>query len=239
MGSRCRRGARPATPAGAHHAPSVEEAAVDLAQPLPTVSPPSYHRVLAVLAGATKPLSARHIAHRAGIADNTALTALDYLATTGVVSRLKCSNVTLHVLDHLHVAREPVLALTHLPDRLAERLATAVAAWQPQPTAVALRLPCPDQLDTKGDDMLDLLVIAGDADGGGWQDAVDRLAADLTRWSGNTVHPFRLTDGDGVDDGELTTAPWRLIAGTPPGALPLTDRPAPEPGPDPPPSLRP
>jgi hypothetical protein len=102
-------------------------------QPLLTVSLQSYHPVLAVLAGATKPLSGRHIAHHTGIADNTALTTLDCLASTGVVSRLTCSNVTLHLLDYLHVAGEAVLELTRLPDRLAERPATAVAAWDPQP----------------------------------------------------------------------------------------------------------
>jgi hypothetical protein len=100
---------------------------MDLSQPLLTLSPQSYHRVLAVLATASEPLSGGETGRRAGLADKTALTALDYLAATGVVSRLKCTNITLHVLDHLHVAREAVLELAHLPDKLLARLAAAVA----------------------------------------------------------------------------------------------------------------
>jgi hypothetical protein len=95
-------------------------AAVD---PVAAVVPPraggARHRHRAAVGGET--------GRRAGLADKTALTALDYLAATGVVSRLKCTNITLHVLDHLHVAREAVLELAHLPDKLLARLAAAVA----------------------------------------------------------------------------------------------------------------
>ena len=70
-----------------------------------------------------------------GVSDTTALAALKCLATTGVVSRLKASNQTLHVLDHLHVARGVVLALADLPDTLVERVATAAGAGRPRLTA--------------------------------------------------------------------------------------------------------
>jgi hypothetical protein len=70
------------------------------------------------------------------------------------------------VLDHLHVAREAVLEVAHLPDKLLAHLAAAVADWQPQPAPVAVRLPCPERVDVKGGDMIDLLVVTAEA--GSW-----------------------------------------------------------------------
>ena len=89
--------------------------------------------------------------------------------------------------------------------------------------------------------MLNLLVVAHPGDHGSWQRAADELAADLARWSGNHVHTLVAAPDDVTrsDPGELHTAPWRLAAGTPPGALPLTDATAPEAGAQRPPSLRP
>lgn len=48
-----------------------------------------------------------------------------------------------HVLDHLHVARELVLELTDLPAKGVARIAETVAEWEPTLLAVALRWPCP------------------------------------------------------------------------------------------------
>lgn len=200
---------------------------MDLTNPLLSLSSSTCHRVLAVVAAATEPLSGREIANRAGVSDRAALHALDYLATGGVVSRLKCSNVTLHVLDHLHVARELVLALTDLPARVVARVADTVAEWELAPQAVALRWPCPSQVDLKGGEMIDLLVIAGasgDDDAERWRAAVDDLVGWVTRWSGNHVHLHERAHSERqmVDD-ELVATPWTVVVGKPPDDLPLVD----------------
>jgi hypothetical protein len=114
---------------------------------------------------------------------------------------------------------------------------------QAQPATVAVRLPCPERVDVKGDDMIDLLLVTPDdaAEAGSWPTAVEGLAEDLTRWNGNHVHTLLRSPADagGNDKPELHAAPWRLVAGQAPAGLPLTDDPAPQPSAHRPPSLRP
>jgi len=150
--------------------------------------------------------------------------ALDRLAAGGV-GRIKASNVSHHGLYTDHVAADAVLALAALPAKLVERVAAHVAAWEPPPAMVALRLPCPVRRDTQRRKLSDLLVVAGDGQAGvrPWRQAAGGLAEQMWRWSGNRVHlhvhtPAQLT---AADDGELHAAAWTLVAGAPIASLPF------------------
>lgn len=96
--------------------------------------------------------------------DTTALDALDLLAAGEVVGRVKASNVSLHGLYTDHVAANAVLALAALSAKLVERVAARVAAWEPPPATVALRLPCPSRSDAQRRELIDLLVVPGDGE---------------------------------------------------------------------------
>jgi hypothetical protein len=142
--------------------------ALSLAEPLLTVCPDSHHRVLAVLAvAADQPLSGGETARRAGMGDTAALDALDLLAAGEVVGPVKASNVSHHGLYTDHVAANAVLALAALSAKLVERVAAHVAAWEPPPATVALRLPCPSRSDAQRRELIDLLVVPGDGEAGG------------------------------------------------------------------------
>lgn len=78
-----------------------------------------------------------------------------------------------------------------------------------------MRLPCPEQADTGGGHLLDLLVACA-ADQALPARVVEDLAAALGRWTGNDVHQqLTETDGEGAvpGDAHLEATPWVVVAG--------------------------
>jgi hypothetical protein len=201
---------------------------MNLSWPLLTLSSHSEHRVLAVLAHAPdESLSAHRIARRAGTSPSGAMTALDRLVADGLVLRARGATSLLHALNHQHLAVGPLVALTAVSERLATRTGEHVAAWPQAPGCVALRLPCPEQVDARGGELVDVLVTAP-ADGQQPPARAGQALADFTdrlwRWASNEAHPHARADTDPLDaDDEIVAAPWMLIAGQRPAGLPLAD----------------
>src|SRR5680860_170248 len=161
---------------------------MDLARPYASVTPGLEGDVLDVLAGTTRPLSARRVSTlvKRG-AFNGVLKALDRLVDQGIVRREEAGRAYLHTLNRDHLAAEAVESLASMRAELLERLRVELAGWDPAPVHASL-FGSAARGDGGTSSDVDLFLVRPEGvadDDSGWSDLRENLEARVTGWTGN------------------------------------------------------
>jgi predicted nucleotidyltransferase len=161
---------------------------MDLSRPLAVVTPTLDAAVLHALAATTAWTSGAQV-HRltgAGSPDGVRKV-LARLVEQGIVLADEHPHATLYVFNRDHVAAGPIVALTRLRAEIVNRIAAAVAGWQPPLVHASLFGSFARGEAGTASDIDVLLVLAPDAAGDleSRTAQLDRLAADIRTWTGN------------------------------------------------------
>lgn len=172
---------------------------MDLARPYATVTPGLEGDVLDVLAGTTRPLSARRVSKlvkRGGF--NGVLKALDRLVEQGLVRREEAGRAYLHTLNRDHLAAGAVESLAGMRAELLERLRAQLASWDPAPLHASLfGSAARGEGDVTSD--VDLFLVRADgveSDDPPWSDQREGLDERVLAWTGNRCSVIEISRGD-------------------------------------------
>jgi predicted transcriptional regulator len=161
---------------------------VDLTQPHTAICPTLDSGVLAVLAGTNRPLTGREVARLVGRSSHSGvLDVLNRLADHGLVERQEAGRALLYTLNREHLAAPAVEVLAGMRTELFNRLGQAIETWDVQPVHVSL-FGSMARGEGGTDSDIDIFVVrpGGVAeDDAAWRAQVDRLGADVFRWTGN------------------------------------------------------
>lgn len=124
--------------------------------------------------------------------------ALQRLVAQGVVTADRVGNAYSYRLNREHLAAEHVIGLANLMSALLARLTARLEAWDPQPVYAAV-FGSAARGGMHFDSDIDLLLVRpGTADEESWEEQVQALTADMTRWTGNDARALILDDEDVV-----------------------------------------
>ncbi len=161
---------------------------MDVARPHRAICPTLDSSVLAVLAGTSRPLTGREVARLVGRPSHSgALDALNRLVEHGLVERQEAGRALLFTLNREHLAAPAVEVLAGMRRELLKRLRHAIQGWEIKPVHASLfGSAARGEGDTQSD--IDLFIVRPDRVSGEddrWRDQIDRLATDVSRWTGN------------------------------------------------------
>jgi predicted nucleotidyltransferase len=198
---------------------------VDLSRPLAVVTPTLDAVVLHALAATTAWATGAQVHRLAGAGSSDGVRkVLARLVEQGIVLADEYPHATLYLLNRDHVAAGPIVALTRLRADIVDRIATAVAGWQPPVVHASLFGSFARGEATAASDIDVLLVLAPDAADDLESRTVqsDRLAADIRRWTGNRAQIVDTTPetlSAMITDDDPLVDSWRAdhvhLAGTP------------------------
>lgn len=120
------------------------------------------------------------------------------LVEQGVVEALPVGSSSLFRLDREHLAAPAILALASLRATFVDRLRTELSVWEPAPAFAAIFGSAAQGAMGAGSDV-DLFLLHPGGDAAEWDDAVDRLSAQASRWIGNDVRPLVMTTDEIAD----------------------------------------
>ncbi len=161
---------------------------MDLSRPLAVVTPTLDAPVLHALAATTAWASGAQVHRLAGTGSSDGVRkVLARLVEQGIVLADEHPHATLYLLNRDHVAAGAIVALTRLRADIVDRIAAAVAGWQPPLVHASLFGSFARGEATTASDIDVLLVLPPDAAGDPESRTVqlDRLAADIRTWTGN------------------------------------------------------
>lgn len=163
-----------------------------LQHPLASVSPTVGAAALAVLTSADTPFTVPRI--QTLLPQQASLPglrkALAPLVTQGIVLEAVVGNTRSYQLNREHLLAEPLIAMTRSRGLLLVRMRERITAWTVQPTAITM-FGSAARGDMDDDSDIDLLIIlTDDAQDDTVHDQIDRLTADITRWTGNDTRPL-------------------------------------------------
>jgi len=183
---------------------------VDVANPISCLAPSTHGPVLAVLAGATEPLTGRKIAEltRPRVSASQVATTLRDLTEQGLVASTPAGRSKLYVLNRSHVAAPVVAAAVRLRQELWDRIVAHVRGWQhPAVGVVVFGSTARGDGDRRSD--IDLLVVRPDVvEDERWQQDLADLAEAVLTWSGN---PCEILDRSAGDLAQMAAARERLL----------------------------
>lgn len=162
---------------------------MDMTMPYTALLAKTEGKVLAVLAGTTRPLSGREVARLAGLSQNGAWRVLRRLVEHGVVSQQEAGSgaALLYSLNHDHLAAEPVIALLRLREMLFDRIKGQIEAWPLAPVHASIfGSAARGDGDTASD--IDVFVVRPqqiDDGDDAWRSQLDDLSERIRAWSGN------------------------------------------------------
>jgi len=159
---------------------------MDLSNPLAVVTPTLDAAVLQALAGTTGWATGGHVHRLAGSgSDDGVRRVLARLVDQGIVLADQHSHATLYLLNRDHVAAEAIVGLTRLRGVIIDRIKGALASWSPAPVHASL-FGSFARGEATADSDIDLLVVTRPvADPEMTAAAVDQLAVELQKWTGN------------------------------------------------------
>jgi predicted nucleotidyltransferase len=172
---------------------------VQLDRPLLVVTPTVDGDVLAALARAEAAFTGRGLHRLIGrhSADGVRR-AVERLARQGVVDVAVAGPSKLYSLNREHLAAVHVIALAKLREDFLDRLRRRIAEWRLQPVYAALFGSAATE-HMRADSDVDLFVVRPDgtiAEHGDWAEQLRALAHDGSRWTGNDLRIFELSEGD-------------------------------------------
>ncbi len=172
---------------------------MQLDRPFLVVTPTVDGDVLATLARADAAFTGRGLHRLVGrhSADGVRR-AVERLARQGVVDVAVAGPSKLYSLNRDHLAAAHVIALANLREEFFDRLRRRLAEWRLQPVYAALFGSAATQ-QMREDSDIDLFVARPDAataDDGVWAEQFGQLAHDASRWTGNDLRIFELSDAE-------------------------------------------
>lgn len=192
---------------------------MDLSHPLRTVVPTLDAFVLEVLAGTSRPLSARQISRlvNRGSLSGVRLV-LQRLVAHGLALLDDREVATFYVANREHLAWPSILGLLSLNGALESRIQDLVSTWAIPPVTLAL-FGSGARRDGSLESDIDLLLIEPAEHGSpeAWDDQRETLAGAVERWTGNRAHIYDL---DGamlkahIEADEPIVDEWRADART-------------------------
>jgi predicted nucleotidyltransferase len=186
---------------------------MDLSNPLAVVTPTLDAAVLQALAATTGWATGAHVHRLAGTgSDDGVRRVLIRLVDQGIVLADQHAHATLYLLNRDHVAADAIVTLTRLRGMIIDRIRGALKSWSPMLLHASLFGSFARGEATAESD-IDLLVIIEP-----WvtpeviTEAVNGLAADIRRWTGNDAQivdrkPDELVEMIASDD--PLVASWR------------------------------
>ena len=172
---------------------------MQLDRPFLVVTPTVDGDVLAALARADAAFTGRGLHRLIGrhSADGVRRAA-ERLARQGVVDVAVAGPSKLYSLNREHLAAAHVIALARLREEFLDRLRRRIAEWRLQPVYAAL-FGSAATAQMRDDSDVDLFVVRPDTavtEHGDWAEQLRTLAHDGSRWTGNDLRIFELSDAD-------------------------------------------
>ena len=164
---------------------------MDLAMPLAVVTPTLDAAVLHALAATTARASGAQVHRMAGTGSPDGVRrVLTRLVAQGIVLADEHPNATLYLLNRDHVAADAIVTLTRLRTAIIDRITEGLSRWSPEPLHASLfgSFARGEATTTSDIDILVVIGPAGAADQNARATQVDRLTADVLRWTGNRGH---------------------------------------------------
>lgn len=172
---------------------------MQLDRPFLVVTPTVDGDVLAALAGAEAAFTGRGLHRLIGrhSADGVRR-AVERLARQGTVDVAVVGPSKLYSLNRDHLAAPHIIALAKLYEQLVDRLRSRLANWQLPPVYAALFGSAATQQMSDNSD-IDVFVVRPDAltaEQADWAEQLAELAHDGSRWTGNDLRIFELSDAE-------------------------------------------
>lgn len=172
---------------------------MDLAQPLSSLIPTLEAETLTVLARSEQPLTGRRIADLARRGTHPAVQkVLDRLVSSGLVDVQPAGSARLYVLNREHLLAGPVLAAVVVRETLLARVRDAIASWQ-EPCIHASLFGSLARGEAGPESDIDVLVVrpaAVPGDDPAWQRQLRDLECRVSRWTGNSLAWFEITEDE-------------------------------------------
>lgn len=177
---------------------------MELPRPLAVVTPTLDGDVLAALARADASFTTGQL-HRMlpAWSEDGVRRVLRRLVAQGIVSADRVGNAYSYRLNRQHLAAEHVIGLANLMSALLTRLTDRLEGWDPRPVYAAV-FGSAAQGRMQRDSDIDLLLIRPDAaDDDVWDQQVQSLTVDLSRWTGNDARALVLYEADVTPDEQV------------------------------------
>jgi len=161
---------------------------MDLSNPLAVVTPTLDAAVLQALAATTGWATGANVHRLAGTgSDDGVRRVLGRLVDQGIVLDDQHSHATLYLLNRDHVAADAIITLTRLRGLIIDRIKGALESWSPVPVHASL-FGSFARTEATADSDIDLLVVTEpNSDPDMATEAVDQLATDIRKWTGNNA----------------------------------------------------
>jgi hypothetical protein len=168
-----------------------------LQHPFAVITPTVDGDVLAVLAGAEAAFTTGDVARVVPARSVEGIRrALTRLVSHGIVDAEQVGRTVRYRLNREHLAAGAVIAVARQRSILLTRLGERLAAWRPRPVHAAL-FGSAARGDMRLDSDVDLfLVRPDDAPDDRWEEQVDALSKDVTRWTGNDTRVLAMTESE-------------------------------------------
>jgi predicted nucleotidyltransferase len=159
---------------------------MDLSNPLAVVTPTLDAAVLQALAATTGWATGAHVHRLAGTgSDDGVRRVLSRLVDQGIVLDDQHSHATLYILNRDHVAADAIIRLTRLRGVIIDRIKGALESWSPVHASLFGSFA---RGEATADSDIDLLVVTEPKSNPDMTaEAVDQLAADIRKWTGNNA----------------------------------------------------
>jgi hypothetical protein len=172
---------------------------VQLDRPLQVVTPTVDGDVLTALAGADAAFTGRGVHQLIGRHSAEGVRrALERLARQGIVQVAVAGPSKLYTLNRDHLAAQHIVALARLREEFLDLLRQRLADWEIRPAYAALFGSAAGR-DMRTDSDIDVFVVRPDsvASGDGdWAGQLQDLARDGSRWTGNDLRIFEMSEAE-------------------------------------------
>lgn len=157
---------------------------MDLTRPLADVIPGPRGLLLATIVQLEAPVTVRALARHAGVAPQTALSAINDLRDAGLVYAQRAGQAQLVSLNRSHLLASPLVALGRTRARLIERLTRELSGWVELAGAWLFGSAARGAGDRRS--VIDILLVAKTStETAEWAESTGRLVDHVLSWTGN------------------------------------------------------
>lgn len=170
---------------------------MNLSRPLQAITPTVDGDVLAALASVDAAFTPGQLRRLLGKHSESGLrNCLERLAAQGVVTAVREGYAHQFSLNREHLVADSIIALAQTRARFLRALEHALGQWDPAPVYAAV-FGSAARGDMRVDSDIDLLIVRADhIDVDAWDSAVEVLAAQISRWTGNDTRILQYADAE-------------------------------------------